>query len=191
MKETESTDVLNLLLYGAGISALASAKYDNLAAMLLTSVGSSRSATSSTSLTLAIGDATKRLHDVFKQLPGHERQYVPRSEYLFKLLQPTLDDLLFVGRDYERDFDRFELLLALVHADLASQEARGIWGPPGRFGWKFHNHDANPLRDLIGEAEGQKESWGPLKAGLFGGDYARFERIASEYAKWVARLDWG
>ena len=29
-----------------------------------------------------------------------------------------LDDLLFLGRDYENNFDRFEVLLALVYADL-------------------------------------------------------------------------
>ncbi len=179
-----------LLFYGAGISALASDRYDNLAAILLTRVGSSRSATSSTPLTLAIGEATTKLHDMFKQLPGHERQYVPRSEYLFKLLQPTLDDLLFLGRNYEQDFDRFEVLLALVHADLESKESRGIWGPPGRFGWKFHHYDVNPLKDLIADANGQKESWGPLKAGLFGGDYTRFGKIASEYTTLITRLNW-
>lgn len=179
-----------LLFYGAGISALASDRYDNLAAILLTGVGSSHSTTSSTPLTLAVGEATTKLHNVFKQLPGHERQYVPRSEYLFKLLQPTLDDLLFLGRDYEQDFDRFEVLLALVHADLSSKESHGIWGPPGRFGWKFHHYDVNPLKNLIAEATGQKKSWGPLKAGLFGGDYTRLEKIASEYTTRVRGLDW-
>lgn len=127
-----------LLLYGTGISALASDRYDNLAAILLTRVGASRSTTSSTTpFTLAIGEATTKLHDAFKQLPGHEHQYVPRSEYLFKLLQPTLDDLLFLGRDYEQDFDRFEVLLTLVYADLEQEQfkgSHGIWGPIGRFG---------------------------------------------------------
>jgi len=183
-----------LLLYGTGISALASDRYDNLAAILLTRVGSSRSTTSSTTpFTLAIGEATTKLHDAFKQLPGHERQYVPRSEYLFKLLQPTLDDLLFLGRDYEQDFDRFEVLLALVYADLEQEQfkgSHGIWGPIGRFGWKFHHYETNPLKDIIAEAERQKQSWGPLNVGLFGGGYTRFEKIASEYVKFISGLNW-
>ena len=182
-----------LLFYGTGISALASDRYENLAAVLLTRVGSSRSTTPSTPFTLVIGEATTKLYDAFKQLPGHERQYVPRSEYLFKLLQPTLDDLLFFGRDYEQDFDRFEVLLALVHADLKQEQSEGshgIWGPIGRFGWKFHHYDANPLKDLIADANRQKESWGPLDAGLFGGDYTRFEKIASEYTRFVMDLNW-
>jgi len=181
-----------VLLYSTGISALASYRYDNLAAILLTRIGSSRSTKASTELTLAIGEAIldlERTHG-FKQLPGHERQYVPRSEYLFKLLQPMLDDLLFLGRDYEQNFDRFEVLLALVHADLELIETSRVWGPIGRFGWKFHHYDTNPLKDIIADANRQKESWGPLQAGLFGGDYFRFEKISSEYLKLVSGLSW-
>jgi len=181
-----------LLLYSAGISALAADNYSNLATMLLTRVGSSRSTEASTELTLSIGEAILELEriGVFKQLPGHERYYVPRSEYLFKLLQPMLDDLLFLGRDYEHYFDRLEVLLALVHADLEQVERSHIWGPIGRFGWKFRNKDVNPLKEIIEEATKQKESWGPLKAGLFGGDYSRFSSISDEYVKIISSLAW-
>ena len=181
-----------LLLYSAGISALAADNYNNLAEMFLTRVGSSRSKGSSTELTLSIGEAILDLERIgaFKQLPGHERHYTPRSEYLFKLLQPMFDDLLFLGRDYERYFDRFEVLLALVHADLEQVERSHIWGPVGRFGWKLKYPDLNPLKDVIDEAERQKESWGPLNAGLFGGDYSRFENISNEYVKLVSSLNW-
>jgi uncharacterized caspase-like protein len=179
-----------LLLYSAGISALAAEKYENLATMLLTRVSSSRVGTE---LTLLSGEAILELErrDAFKQLPGHERHYVPRSEYMFKLLQPPLDDLLFLGRDYEQAFDRFEVLFALVHADLKNVEGRGIWGPLGRFAWKYLNEEGtNPLKDLVSEAEQQKELWRPLKAGLFGGDYSRFEQVATEYIKLVSGLNW-
>ena len=181
-----------LLLYSAGISALSADNYSNLAAMLLSRVGSSRSTGASTELTLAIGDAILELArlEVFKQLPGHERHYVPRSEYLFKLLQPMFDDLLFLGRDYEQYFDRFEVLLALVHADLYKIEIKHVWGPIGRFGWKFKHRDVNPLKEIVEEAERQKESWGPLKAGLFGGDYSRFSSISSEYVELISGLKW-
>jgi len=181
-----------LLLYSAGISALASDNYINLANMLLARVGSSRSTGASTELTLSIGEAMLELErtKAFKQLPGHERHYVPCSEYLFKLLQPILDDLLFLGRDYEQYFDRFEVLLALVHADLEKVDRDHIWGPVGRFGWKFRDGAVNPLKEILVEAERQKESWGPLKAGLFGGDYSRFKTISSEYVKSIAGLNW-
>lgn len=181
-----------LLLYSAGISALAADNYGNLAAMLLTTVGSSRSTVKSTNLTLSIGEAILELErtKVFKQLPGHELHYVPRSEYLFKLLQPMFDDLLFLGRDYEQYFDRFEVLLALVHADLEQVDRSHIWGPIGRFGWKFKNDDGNPLKDIIAEAERQKGSWGPLNVGLFGGDYSRLKSISDAYVRFISGMDW-
>ena len=73
-----------------------------------------------------MGDASLELErtKAFSQLPGHKRHYVPCSEYLFKLLQPMLDDILFLGRDYEQYFDRFEVLLALVHADLEQAQSK-------------------------------------------------------------------
>ncbi len=181
-----------LLLYSAGISALAAEKYDNLAAMLLARVGGSRLHEASTELVLSIGEAILDIErtEAFKTLPGHERYHVPRSEYLFKLLQPMLDDLLFLGRDYERYFDRFEVLLALVHADLYKIELSHVWDPIGRFGWKFKRPDNNPLKEIIEEAERQKESWGPLRAGLFGGDYSRFSSISDEYLKIISSLHW-
>ncbi len=184
-----------LLLYSAGISAIASENYDNLSAILLAKVGSPSSRNTSTPLALVISETIKELAriDAFKQLPGHEKQYVPRSEYLFKLLQPMLDDILFLGRDYERFFDQFEILLALVHADLYQQESSSqhIWGPMGRFGWKYRNDNNNPLKEIIADASRDKESWPPIAAGLFGGDYARFEIISSGYEKRIAGLDWG
>ena len=180
-----------LLLYSTGISAVASEKYDNLAAILLAKVRSSQQLKATTTLTLVIPEFTKI--DAFKQLPGHERHFVPCSEYLFKLLQPMLDDLLFLGRDYEQYFDQLEVLLALVYADLRQQESSNtsIWGPIGRFGWKYESDNDNPLKEIIADAKRYKESWGPLAAGLFGGDYARFENISSGYEKRIARLDWG
>ena len=84
------------------------------------------------------------------------------------------------------------MLLALVHADLEQAQSRSahVWGPIGRFGWKFRDSETNPLKDILAEAERQKESWGPLNAGLFGGSYTRFEKIAAEYAKLISSLNW-
>ncbi len=182
---------LILLLYSTGISAIAADKYDNLAAILLTKVGSSRSKESTNELALAIGQPILDLirAEAFKQLPGHERQYVPHSEYLFKLLQPMLDGLLFLGRDYENNYDRFEVLLSLVFIDL-EQDRQHIWCPLGRFAWKFNDSDSNPLKEIIAEAARQKESWGPLKAGLFSGDYAHFEATTSKLLEFLPKLKW-
>jgi len=182
-----------LLLYSTGISALAAEKYDNLASILLTRVGASRSYDAPAELVLALGEAILELirTKAFEQLPGHERHYVPRSEYLFKLLQPTLDDLLFLGRDYENNFDRFEVLFALVYADLEKKYKEShFWCPVGRFAWKFRDTRTNPLKEIIDEADREKGSWGPIKAGLFSSDYSRFKDVTDNLLEFLPKLGW-
>ena len=100
-----------------------------------------------------------------------------------------LDDLLFLGRDYENYFDRFEVLLALIYADLEKQYGKlHFWCPVGRFAWKFRDTRTNPLKEIIDEADREKESWGPIKAGLFHGEYSRFEDIASNLKEFIPKL---
>ena len=128
--------------------------------------------------------------DVFKIIPGHERDYTPQSEYLFELLHPSMDRLLFLGTEYESHFDRFEVLLALEHAEQYSREKDGrVYGPIGRFGWKFRGgHRSNPLNQIIAEAEVQGDSWPPIMSGLFSGSSSRFKQIASEYIQQISHF---
>ena len=68
--------------------------------------------------------------DSFKQIPDHERNYAPMSEYLFKLLQPLLDDILFIGKSYERVFDEFEVILDESHCNAVVPSALLITSVP-------------------------------------------------------------
>ncbi len=124
---------------------------------------------------------------LFNRLPGHERNYTPLSEYLFKTLQPMVDDLLFLGGDYEASFDEFEILFALTSADMRYQRGVQVWGPVGRFGWKRVRRSAAYTR-LLSVAESEGENWGPLRAGLFGGDYSRFQSVSDAYTREVVSL---
>ena len=183
---------LMLVLYSAGISAVEGRRYDSLASLVLAPVEEDRRGRTGRPLIQAATEAMLECTraDLFKLVPGHERHYAPMSEYLFKLLQPTLDDLLFLGGAYERAFDEFEILLALMTADLGKEQAGHVWGPIGRFGWKEHHNDQPPLSKLIGEAQSAGASWGPFRAGLFGGDPERFTAGAYEFLAGVKRLSW-
>jgi len=185
---------LIILLYSAGIAAVASRKYHTLATLFMTNVSSMRDSLTSNELITAVGKDIKDLErtDVFKRLPGNEKYYTPRSEYLFKMLQPKLDDLLFLGQDYENFFDIFEVFLAIVHADLTFQKYSYTWGPIGRFGWKYSRTSlpGNPFKQFIEEAISKKDKWPPLDAGFFGGDYERFSKVISEYENRISQLHW-
>ena len=183
---------LILQMYSAGIAAVEARRYSSLAEILLTQIEMSDGIRSNILLvegaSRAILEFTRA--DLFKKLPGHQQQYVPMSEYLFKILQPQLDDALFLGKTYESAFDEFEVLFALVCADIRKQNGRDAWGPIGRFGWKHSKNDNAPLTRVITQAKSDGKNWLPLQAGLFGGEISRFLEAAEQYEKGVAGLNW-
>ncbi|EJH2658839.1 caspase family protein [Salmonella enterica] len=184
---------LILQLYSAGIAALENKQYDILFNIFFTKLDSSLSNDGRSSYFVeAVANAIAELnqHNVFKQLPGFDRHYVPMSEHFYTILQPIIDDTLFIGKNYENTFDQFECLFALVTADLKKQQERTAWGPIGRFGWKQQRgHDA-PLSNLVLEAKAQGLNWEPLKSGFFGGDIQRFSTVADEYLDRISGLHW-
>jgi hypothetical protein len=183
---------LVLELYCAGIAAVEGGRYDCLREIFYTKLPSSKSHEKERYF---IEGVTRGLIDIeriqiFNRIPGHEQHYVPLSEYVFKNLQPMLDDILFIGKSYERSFDEFEILFALVAADINKQSQRKAWGPVGRFGWKQQNYPYPPLSRIIEESMAQREEWPPLKAGLFGGDYLRFQSVAEEFQQILANRNY-
>jgi len=175
-----------LLIYNGGIAAVASGRYENLKSLLLAPAPDTDNHRNATNLTVALNRGLSDLQDTFNTLPGHERQYVPQSEYLFKHLQPQLDDLLFLGADYEQYFDRFEILLSLIHAHNAPY---GVF--LGRFAWKFSSRGSDsPFQTLVNEANEHGDTWPPLQAGLFGGSHQTFSDVATKLSESLEQLQW-
>jgi hypothetical protein len=172
---------LLLVFYHAGISALVGKNYRSLSSIFYTKLGSSDYDDSGSFFALKVGDAAGELADVFKRIPEHNRKYTPLSEYLYKFVQPELDDMFFLGKGYEEIFDEFEILFALVVADLKKQKDTHVWGPIGRFGWKNRRLGTSPFQKLRNEAAQYKNNWGPIQAGMFGRQYERFEEVAELY----------
>ena len=183
---------LCLLLYSAGIASIASKNYLALSCIFTIRVQSPDNIYGTVPILIPIGRAAGELCDTFKTIPGYERHYVSRSEYLYKLLQPDLDDLFFLGNDYEWYFDRLEIFLALVYADFEYKPEGRVWGPLGRFAWKYRrDREGNTFSEILEEAERQKDDWPPLKANLFSGSYERFIKIAKKFQEEVLNnLKW-
>ncbi len=180
---------LVLQSYCAGIAAVAAGRFDTLADVLTTEI---RTSEESRPAFRAVSDAILAFNraDVFKRLPGYERYHTPMSEHLFKLLQPQLDDALFIGRAYEHAFDEFEVLLAFASAQAYAKEGRSVWGPIGRFAWKHRHSSRAPLESAFLRAREEGDQWAPFKAGLFGSDYEGFMKAAESYRAEIARLNW-
>jgi hypothetical protein len=182
-----------LLMYSGGIAALSSRNYASLSTLLLTKLGRRITGQEAQEAVVATIDGMLEVEqfELFKKLPGHENQYTPRSEYLFKTLQPGVEDLLFLGNSYEELFDRFEILYALACADVRAQKGRNPWGPPGRFGWKGQfDVSASPFASLVDEAAHLGATWGPVTLGMFGGSIDRFSSVAKTYNEFLSRLAW-
>jgi hypothetical protein len=181
-----------LLLYTAGIAAVAAGRFEALHALFSASVNAHQRGEPDQEAVVAAIDADLELQgiDIWKTLPGHERNLLPRSEYLFEVQQPDIERLLFLGKSYEQAFDRFEVFLALVYAYHRPEGS--FWGPPGRFVWQYKRRDraGSPLVALMREAEMNGDNWPPLKAGLFGGSLARFTSVAQMYVRFIETSQW-
>ena len=131
------------LMYSAGVAALSANNYKTVASILTTPVHAKPHESNELQpLTVAVINELIEIEDVFKRLPGHERHYVPRSEHLRTRQQPLLEDLLFLGRTYDRHFDRFEIFLALTYADATEQN----WGPSWSIYVETRTNSHEPVR---------------------------------------------
>ncbi|MEO7888680.1 MAG: hypothetical protein ABIW19_01620 [Vicinamibacterales bacterium] len=169
-----------LLFYAGGIAAVSAASYGSLVAVMHARVSTPRGDK------MLVEAATSGLGDLrphFKTLSGDEKHYVPFSEYLHTTLRPVLDETLYLGSEYERAFDAFEILYAV---EFCHQTDRCL-GPIGRFGWKSTRGGSNPLGQLINEAASAGKNWPPLAAGLCDGSPEKFAKHAKGLSETIAR----
>ena len=105
-----------LLLYGGGIASIVAGKYQTFSALLREVI------IRGGNIDRTVGEAlhTKSVIEpaFARDLPGMERHNTPLNDHLFEVLRDPLRDFLPDEIDYERFFDRFEYLFALISADL-------------------------------------------------------------------------
>ena len=119
---------INVLLYTGGIAALASSSYDNLHKMLTTKIQKPGNTNETIPLILPMVEGRLEVSrtEAWKLVPGHERNYVPESEYAFKETQQIVEDLFFLGKSYENLFDRFEMFMSLTYSHLNSNNSGAL-----------------------------------------------------------------
>lgn len=184
-----------ILLYAGGLSATASEKYSTLAALLLKPRAFGRGSEGLLILELQAENVVS--DDVANRLfPSQSGGwYVPVSEYLFSRLRDPFKVISPSEGSYERCFDRFEYLLALVVADLVAKLQNGrTWAPIGRFGYKhrdrFSGRDSTLIAAIDDEIASQGADWPALKAGLFGGSHERLKSAVASVKAVIKTLRW-
>lgn len=186
---------LLLQMYNMGIPYLLNDDYESLYRLFNIEVTPFELNNESKIFIRAYGQAVSEINqiNVIKIIKEHERHYVPLNEYLFKTLQPLLEDILFLGKSYENYFDRLEILIGLIHADIYGNSQYGrYWGPLGRYAWKYTSRygENNPFIKLKTEAFDIKDNWAPIKAGFFNSSFARCEKTINEFEDKLKKLNW-
>lgn len=177
-----------MLLYVSGVASIAAGKYDTLASLINNPVHNDDFERIPLQLKLVPIKIVSK--DAMNQVLG-KNFLTPTNEHLFEITYSYLKEFSPDDKTYESIFDRFECLFALRYADVLIKQGKSVWGPIGRFGYKLSPYSTNPLKSILSEASEKKDSWEPLKAGLFGGDYVHFEQIATEYYKWASSATQG
>ena len=150
-----------ILLYTSGVASVAAGNYRTLNALFTRPMIRVGGDESPPILCLYPGRIMSR--EEGRELPGMERRYTPLNDHLFAILRDRFLRHLFDDRGYEDCFDRFECLLALIHAKVSSEH----WFPMGRFGWKYRSGGKGPFARLEAEYLKERNEWPPVKAGLF------------------------
>lgn len=177
-----------LVLYGAGIAAVAAQRYRHLAALLVHPESRDDSETQK---------LVERLH-VWSVFEGNAGKWVPRADaareftpannHIFDVMRESLQSYLPDDRDYQTTFDIFEYLLGLTYIDLTD----GDWGPVGCFRWRYgrFQSDYPPIEKFIEHGLSQGTAWALLQAGLFGGSVKRLESVRTKYNNFLAKIPW-
>lgn len=180
---------ISVMTTAAGSAALLSQNHWVLRSLLLTPVRVNTHSSERRPAMVQVWKVLGEVQDIYKLVSGNPGHRVPRSEYLFARMRKPLDDLLFVGEGYELLFDDFEILSALVYADLTARDDGTVWAMPGRFGYKF-KHAGQPYDQFVESAISMGCEWPFLKLGFFQSSADRFKIVADAYRKFLVALPW-
>lgn len=176
------------LLYAGGITAIAHGNYSTFAALLTKVIV--RAPTGERPLVLTLYPQAVVQDRVAHLLPGLDKHYTPMSDHLFDWLRDPLREFIPANDVYEKNFDRFEYLRALVHGDFLQKTGKQIWGALGQFVWKHKSGRTSILRELEEELNKEGGNWIPFKAGLFDGSKGRIREIKQGIDTMVSEIPW-
>lgn len=108
-----------------------------------------------------------------------EARKTPVSDRLHDALREPLMDYLPDDIQYSQCYDRFEYLMALVHADIRRSQGSVAWGPPGRF--SSRRGEYNIAAEIEREVTDMGDSWPLIQCGLFDASVERLKSVKAEF----------
>lgn len=167
-----------LLVYSAGLAALAGRNFENLCAILLKPRTSTVAGKDAKPIITVTSSWKTMRSDVQKTLPrpNAEREHTPLSNYLQDILPMPLSDYLLSDGEFEWVFDRFEYLVSLVWVDVVGKD----WQPWGAYSWRWADAREDPGDKFL-----QDHGKDLLKAGFFQGEASRMADAVNSHREWL------
>ncbi len=170
-----------LLLYAGGVAATAANNHETLLGLL-------------TRPKFRIGNREMMFIERVNCLAVLDRRFVyalpgikgptAMSRYVESLLQAPLADFVPDENLYQRTFDRFEYVLAMVYMN----QVHSAWAPPGCFAWRYERDESSPRELIDREISELGENWPLLKAGFCGGSLPHLREVKSNLDQFIARM---
>lgn len=116
--------------------------------------------------------------------------YTPVSTYLHQFIRLYYSAIIPSENDFKKAFDIFEYLISLNYEFLCSTDTLRNWAPWGEYKWSrdFRN-DVIKDFDLI--ADKQKDSWLPIKSGMFNGQYQTYLDVRNKLHEHLKQIHLG
>ncbi|WP_159701299.1 toll/interleukin-1 receptor domain-containing protein [Arthrobacter sp. 18067] len=124
------------------------------------------------------------------------KRHTPLSDHLYRLLAPLFSDYVGDEMDYAELFEKAEVFLDLITADVAAVHPelyRSFYGGYGRYTWNHVRSPLPPEKALSAAFESSQKGWSPLLDGLFDGSAQRAQLAFSEvmsHAETVRKEQW-
>ena len=166
-----------LLLYSGAVAAVAAESYETLIA-LLTNASIHDSRYDKDRPPYDALSPHRVIEKEFANTIFKNRLYVRMSDHLSAALRLPFEVILPDQREYQRCFDRFEYLRALLESDLTG-EPNCI----GSFGWRWKYTEQDVMRQIEAEERDAGKSWPPYQAGWFQGQRADSHQRSSRSPK--------
>lgn len=179
-----------LIMYAGGIAFVAREKYSLLQDILVKST--LMQSGYEKAMLLSINAMKVLPESIGKRLPGITNHYTPGSDYLYYLLRPNFQELIPNDYEYEKAFDKFEYLLALLYLNLTEPsnppQKEYVWAPYGCYAWKRLGGN-NTIEEIKNEAKTMGNEWPVIKQGLFGGSISRYEHLETVHTNFLKNLN--
>lgn len=139
-----------ILIYGIIITSLESEKYDIIKEIVNMEDNKIDSSHYYRDSDLLLTNLFNRINDISssfgKLFPDQNYRY-PMNEYLYKYLQPIIDDILYIGNEYSDKYINTEILISIAYAIKNYNGKDYVWGPIGRYLYilGYGNKDINKL----------------------------------------------